>query len=333
MLLFRLWLREGRGYHSTMRFLPALLALGSICVSASALTPEQQQVPLEAAPPNPKLTKIVLLAGSVSNKPGQHEYFAGCALLMQCLKQTPGVWPVLVAEGWPRDESVLDGAKSIVCYMDGGPKLAFLAPERWAKIQKAVDGGAGFVMLHQAVDVPKENAEAIQSWLGGVFQPDIGNRGHWDMEFSKFPQHAITRGVEPFSAPLDGWLFNLHFAPKGVTPLIAGKVPDKARATADAKANVGREEVIGWAYDRPGGGRSFGFTGCDLHRNWGVESQRRLVVNGILWTAGVEIPSGGAPVAITPEDLTRNFDDKPKPAPKAPKPPAAAPAPAASSAN
>ncbi len=298
-----------------------LLPLFLLTLSAStfALTPEQQQVPLEVDSPDPKLAKIVLIAGSVSSKPGGHEYFAGCTILMNCLKATPGVWPVLAAEGWPKNEAIFDGAKAVVCFMDGGAKLAWLAPERWAKIETLVKGGAGFVMLHQGVEVPAEKADVFQSWLGGVFQPDIGCRGHWDMDFSKFPEHPITRGVQPFSAPLDGWLYNLHFAPKGVTPLIIGAVPDKARTTADAKANAGRDEVIGWAFEREGGGRSFGFTGADWHTNWAVESQRRIVVNGILWSAGVEVPATGAPVPLAPEDIRRNWDDKPKPAPKAAK--------------
>ncbi|MEA3211439.1 MAG: hypothetical protein QOE70_4496 [Chthoniobacter sp.] len=295
--------------HIAMRSLLAFFAAAASCF---ALTPEQKEVPLEADSPDPKLAKIVLIAGSVSSKPGGHEYFAGCALLMKCLKATPGVWPVLAAEGWPKNEAVLDGAKAIVCYMDGGAKLAFLPPERWAKVQRLVEGGAGLVMLHQGVEVPAEKADVFQSWLGGVFQPDIGCRGHWDMEFSKFPNHPITRGVQPFTAPHDGWLFNLHFAPKNVTPLVVGAVPDKARTSADAKANAGRDEVIGWAFERAGGGRSFGFTGCDWHANWGIESQRRIVVNGILWAAGLEVPATGAPVPLAPEDLTKNFDDKGK---------------------
>lgn len=309
-----------------MLVLPVLLALAA---QTFALTPEQQQVPLEVPPPDAKLAKVVLIAGSVSSKPGGHEYFAGCALLMKCLKQTPGVWPVMAAEGWPKDESIFDGAKAVVCYMDGGAKLAFLAPERWAKIQQLVKGGAGLMMLHQAVEVPEERSAELQSWLGGVFKPDIGCRGHWDMDFAKFPEHPVTRGVEPFSAPKDGWLYNLHFLPKGVTPVIAGTVPDKNRTTEDAKAHAGREEVIGWAYERQGGGRSFGFTGADWHTNWAVESQRKLIVNAILWTAGLEVPKAGAPVAITREDLMKNWDDKPKPAPKAPKAPAAPAEPAA----
>lgn len=290
----------------------SLFAFLFLAVAARAeVTDEQRHVPIEADAPDTKLTKIVLLAGSPSNKPGQHEYFAGCAMMMDWLKRTPGVWPVLVADGWPKNEAVFDHAKAVVVYADGGPKLPFLAPERWARMKKLVADGAGLVMLHQSVDIPDDHADEMKAWLGGAFQKDIGCRGHWDMEFSQFPQHPITRGVIPFAAPLDGWLFNLHFAPN-VLPLLQGNVPEKARTSADAKAHPGRAETIAWAYERPTGGRSFAFTGCDLHRNWSVESQRRFVVNGILWSAGIEPPAGGAPVPFDASALAANLDAKTK---------------------
>ena len=298
-----------------------LLLLAACATSLAGLTDEQRQVPLEKESPDPKLAKIVLIAGSTSNKPGQHEYFAGCALMMEWLKQTGGVWPVLVAEGWPKDEKVFQGAKAVVVYADAGAKLPFLEPARWARIKSLIDSGAGFVALHQAVEVPADRAEEYKSWLGAVWQPDIGSRGHWDMEFSEFPKHPITRGVTPFAAPLDGWLFNLHFAP-GATPLISGQVPDKARTTADAKAHNGRPEVVGWSFERPNGGRSFAFTGCDLHKNWQVESQRKLVTNGIMWSAKIDVPADGAPVPLTPAQLAINLDAKPAPKAAAAKPPA-----------
>ncbi len=293
--------------------LPILLLV--LAARASALTPEQQQIPLEAAAPDPKLAKVVLLAGSVSNKAGQHEYFAGCTLMMNWLKAETGVWPTLVAEGWPKDERIFDGAKAVVIYADGGAKTPFLTADRWSRIEKLMQSGAGLVMLHQAVEVPEEKADTLRGWLGAVWQPDIGSRGHWDMEFTKLPTHPILRGVTPFSAPLDGWLYNLHFDEKA-TPLLTGQVPDKNRSTADAKAHAGRDEVVAWAYERASGGRSFAFTGCDLHRNWGVESQRRFVINGILWAAGLDVPANGAKVPLESGDLTKWFDDKPAPAPK-----------------
>lgn len=283
----------------------------TLCSTAFAdLTDEQRRVPLEQDSPDTKRAKIVLLAGSVSNKAGQHEYFAGCALMMDWLKQAPGVWPVMAAEGWPKDERIFDGAKAIVVYADGGAKLSLLEPARWARIKSLMDAGVGLVMLHQAVEVPVARAEEMKSWLGAVWQPDIGSRGHWDMEFNEYPKHPILRGVTPFAAPLDGWLFNLHFAP-GAIPLVSGQVPDKARSTADAKAHAGRSEAVAWAYERSNGGRSFAFTGCDLHKNWLVESQRRLVTNGILWSAKVEVPESGATVPMTPAQLGVNLDAKP----------------------
>jgi type 1 glutamine amidotransferase len=227
---------------------------------------------------------------------------------------------VLVADGWPKNEAIFKGAKAVVVYADGGTKLPFLAPERWNMIKELVASGTGLVMLHQAVDVPEDRAQEIQSWLGGAWQKDIGCRGHWDMEFADFPKHPSLKGVSAFAAPLDGWLYNLHFSPD-IIPLLKGVVPEKSRSTADAKANPGRPEIIAWAYQRPNGGRSFAFTGCDLHRNWSVEGQRRFVTNGVLWSAGVEVPENGAPVPMEPSAITTNLDAKPS---------AAAPSPAVS---
>src|SRR5690349_4416558 len=119
-----------------MRLLPTLLLLLGSVIAAPALTDQQRQIPLEQDSPDPKLAKVVLLAGTVSNKAGQHEYFAGCALMQKWLKQNPGVWPVMAAEGWPQNEKIFENAKSVVVYMDGGAKLSFLPPERWAVIEK-----------------------------------------------------------------------------------------------------------------------------------------------------------------------------------------------------
>jgi hypothetical protein len=289
-----------------------LFALAALSLTAHAdLTDQQKLVPLEVDAPDASMTKIVVLAGSVSNKPGQHEYFAGCSLLMKCLKQTPGVWPVMAAEGWPKNEAIFKNAKAVVSYMDAGEKLTWLAPERWAKMREVMATGAGFVAMHQSVEVPAAQADEFKSWLGAVWQKDIGCRGHWDMTLTPNPAgHATLAGVTTFDAPKDGWLFNLHFADKGVTPLLTGPIADKGRSTVDAKAHVGRNEVIAWAYERPDGARSVGFTGADLHSSWTIASQRRFVTNAILWTAKVAVPASGAPIAADEADFTANMDRK-----------------------
>ncbi|MBI3856152.1 MAG: hypothetical protein HY293_10735 [Planctomycetes bacterium] len=68
---------------------------------------------------------------------------------------------------------------------------------------------------------------------------------------------------------------------------------------------------MSWAYLRPDGGRSFVFTGCHLHESWGLEGMRRFVINGILWSAGLEIPAGGAPVALEADELKKHLDPLP----------------------
>ena len=279
---------------------------------------DQSRVPLEVDAPRPRLTKIVLLAGGPSSKAMAHEYFAGCALMLEWLRQQPGVWPVMV-RGWPRNERVLEGARCLVYFGDGGGKQPFVDPRRWPTFARLMETGAGLVLLHQAMDLPPgPDADQIKSWLGAVYHADIGSRGHWDMEFTDIPRHEVTRGVKPFAAPADGWLYNLHFAP-GVIPLLTGAVPDKSRSTADAKQHAGRAEVIAWAYERPGGGRGFGFTGADLHQSWTYDSQRTLVLNAVLWAAGLPVPARGVQVELDPASLDFNLDDKRTPTTAAPK--------------
>ncbi|MFO1064262.1 MAG: ThuA domain-containing protein [Pirellulales bacterium] len=274
---------------------------------------DQSSVKLEDDAPNPSMTKIILIAGSPSNKTGQHEYFAGCALLMQLLKQSPNVWPVMVKE-WPTDEKLFDGAKSIVYYGDGGGKQPFLTDDRWNRFVDRIEKGTGMVLMHQAVDYPAgPQADAVMRWIGGVWLNDIGCRGHWDMDLKlKSVDSPIQSGVKGFSAPADGWLYNMHFD-QHAKPLLVGQVPSKSRTTQDAKKTPERDEVIAWSFERSSGGRGFAFTGADLHKSWGYEDQRRFVVNGILWTAHCNVPTSGALVELQMDELNRNLDKKDAP--------------------
>jgi hypothetical protein len=298
-------------------FAVACVSLSATCTAFGAeVDPfDQSKVPLEVDSADAKGTKIVLLAGTPSNKSGQHEYFAGCAVMMELLKQTKGVHVVMARDGWPKNEAIFKNAKAVVYFGDGGGKQPFLEPAKWSIIEGLMKEKAGLVLLHQGVDFPLGPEKEIMAWMGGVFLKDKGCRGHWDMEFPEIGTHPVLGGVKPFKLAGDGWLYNMHFADKGVTPLLSGVVPDKSRTNPDAKKYIGRAEVMAWAYQRPEGGRGFAFTGCDLHKSWSDENQRKLVVNGILWSAGLEIPKGGAPVAFNDADLQKNLDKKETPAP------------------
>ncbi len=305
-----------------LRFAPVLALLFALNSNANraafaADTPkvdpyDQSKVPLEIEPPADfKGKKIVLVAGSRSHGPGDHEFFSGTAILMNLLKQTDGVWPVMARDGWPKNEKIFEGAAALVFYMDGGGGHPVIKPDHMKTIQKYIDDGAGWVNLHYAVEYPKEPGKTILNWMGGYYETGYSINPHWDASIRSLPKHPITKGVKPFVIR-DEWYYNMRFADemKDVTPILTAIPPDNTRGTPDAKSHPGRPEHLAWAYDRKDGGRSFGFTGGHSHRNWADENFRKVVVNAILWSAKIDIPEGGAKVEFDPADLNKNLDDK-----------------------
>jgi type 1 glutamine amidotransferase len=293
------------------------LTLAALLVALPALPAadpdpyDQSDIPIEQLPTDPKLAKIVLVAGTPSHGPGDHEFFAGTAILYKMLKQQPGVWPVFCKGGWPTDPKVLDGAKSLMLYMDGRGGHPILREKRMDLVQGLIDKKCGFVNLHYAVDYPKKPGDTILTWLGGYYDAEVSTNPHWDANFKSLPDHPITRGVKPFTLR-DEWYYNMRWVPdmKNVTPILKATPPDNTRGTADAKKHPGREEVVAWAYQREDGGRGFGFTGGHFHKNWGDENFRRLVVNAILWSAQLDVPAEGAKVDMDPAELNRRLDRK-----------------------
>ena len=65
----------------------------------------------------------------------------------------------------------------------------------------------------------------------------------------------------------------------------------------------GQDVVVGWAHERADGGRAFGTTLGHYYRNFQIEAFRRMIVNAILWTAHVDVPQDGAPIALSQQDL------------------------------
>jgi hypothetical protein len=75
-------------------------------------------------------------------------------------------------------------------------------------------------------------------------------------------------------------------------------------------AASGRQETMMWTFDRPDGGRGFGFTGGHKHVNWANADYRKVVLNAILWVAKADVPSGGVESKLQPGDLAANLDPK-----------------------
>jgi type 1 glutamine amidotransferase len=265
--------------------------------------------------------KVVLVAGHPSHGPGDHEFNAGCKLLAKCLAEVPGVEPVVVTGGWPSDQSVFDGANALVFFMDGGGGHPIIRNKHLDTIQKLMDRGVGLACLHYAVEVPKgKPGERFLDWIGGYYEQGFSTNPHWVADFQSLPDHPITRGVKPFSIR-DEWYFNIRFRPemKGITPLLVAKPDDRTREGVSASPRGalkhivdarGRDEVLAWAVERDDGGRAFGFTGGHAHKNWGDPNFRKLVLNAILWTAKLDVPSQGVDSRVSDEELKQNLDPK-----------------------
>lgn len=288
--------------------------LSTLLLSLCFLADPPAPPPLEEAV-DAKSTKIVLLAGKPGpkQKPGEHENFASSVVLYKLLKQTADVAPVLVKE-WPTDEKLFDGAKCVVLYTEGGGSQEYLTDARMAVLQKLVDKGVGLVHMHTAIDYPEKYGDQVKGWAGGYWHKGISCRGHWDVTFKDLPEHPITRGVKSFTIN-DGWLFHDDFVEgmKGVTVLGASIAPEKLVNTPSAKKDLNKPEALGWAYERPNGkGRAYTFTGGHDQKNWGQEGLRKMVANGILWAAGLEIPKDGAPVAYKDEEIMWHVEPRSK---------------------
>ena len=266
--------------------------------------------------------KIVFLAGAPSHGPGHHEHRAGCLLLQSCLAGVPGVTSVVCTNGWPEDVRVFDGAAAVVIYSDGAKGHPFLQGERLKTIGALMAKGVGLACLHFGVEPTREEGEKeFVDWIGGAFSVNWSVNPDWRADFATLPKHPVTRGVKPFQC-LDEWYFNMRFsdAKKGLTMLLSA-VPPASTATREdgphennpvVREMVARGEAqhTAWAFERPDGGRGFGFTGGHYHKNWGEDNFRKLVLNGILWIAKAEVPPDGVASTVTKEQLEANLDSK-----------------------
>lgn len=267
--------------------------------------------------------KIVFISGKPSHGPMSHEHRAGNMILAEALNRSGlNVAAVLVPHlGYPEDTSILQDAATVVIFCTGH-KGHVLNPhlDEFDKLMKA---GTGVVMIHWATEAEKgKPGDRFLEWMGGFCDLDWSVNPHWTPNFNDFPDHPIANGVEPFRVD-DEWYYHMRFVDgmKGVTPILTDVPPlttlrrtDGARsgnAAVRKAVESGLTQHVAWAYDRPTGGRGFGFTGAHNHVSWQDENFRKVVLNAILWTANVEVPKEGCPSpAVSDSQIKENLDDK-----------------------
>ena len=271
--------------------------------------------------------KIVFIAGTPSHPIGAHEHRAGCMLLADHLNKSGlPVDAVVTTNGWPKDNSIFDGASAVVIYADGGN--GHPAMKHLAELKAMAAAGVGIGCLHYGVEITAgEPGNALLDTIGGFFEANWSVNPHWDASF-KIPKHEVTRGVNDFTIN-DEWYYHMRFRDKmeGVTPILTDLPPPESLSRPDGfhsgnpqvrAAVLERKEPqhVMWTFDRPatlGGGRGFGFTGGHYHKNWKQDDNRRVVLNAIAWIANVEVPEKGVTSATpTDEEMAANMDPKSK---------------------
>ncbi len=240
--------------------------------------------------------RLLLLGQKPDGHPrATHEYDAGVRILAKCLQNQRDLQMILVSadEPWKEGPGLIDGADGVVVFVSEGAKWIQQDRLRLAAFNRLAARGGGFVCLHWGMGTRK--AEYINDFVqlfGGCHGGPDRKYKVVDVEVAVAnDDHPIMRGVAAFDVH-EEFYYTLKFAkPKGsITPLVQVPIDDAIHTVA-------------WAWERPAGGRSFGFSGCHFHDNWKHVQYRRLVAQAILWTLNRPIPMKGLPVKISKEDI------------------------------
>jgi len=267
----------------------ALVGSGTIALPRSA----------DAAPAEGK-KQIVFIHGKASHGYGGHAYGPAFRMLARILNENVSAVNAVVIQD-DQDLAAMETADAIVLGSDGGRLVKSLGD----RLEPLMDKGVGLACIHYTVDPTDPKAvKRLIDWIGGSYERHWSVNPHWEAEFKSFPDHAASRGLKPFKSH-DEWYYHMRFAEdmKGVTPILSAVPPEATRQRPDGahsgnpavRARSGMAEVVGWVYERPGGGRGFGFTGMHTHWNWAQDSFRKSVLNAIVWIAGAEVPAKGVP--------------------------------------
>lgn len=242
-----------------------------------------------AAEPLPK--RVLLLAQKPDgHPPGTHEYLPGLTLLETLLERVDGVDCQITSadEPWSEGVELLAQADAAVMFLSQGAAWTSANPRRLDALTQLASRGGGLVTIHWGMGT--KDAAPIDAYLR-LFG---GCHGGPDRKFQVVdtvlapaePRHPIAAGLAPLDVH-EEFYFALKFvrAERSVEPVMRARID-------------GRDETVAWAWQRPDGGRSFGFSGLHFHDNWRHPEYRRLMVQGVLWTLGRAASDKGPPLDL-----------------------------------
>jgi hypothetical protein len=241
-----------------------------LCRLSAAILLGVMTVPLVAAEPK----QLLLIGQSPDNQPpGTHEYLSGVELVAKLLEAVPGlkVEVVKADEPWPEGPELLAHCDGVLIFLSEGARWTVADPRRHQALTQLADRGGGLVAVHWALGT--RDVEPIGPFLklfGGCHGgPDRKYQVVRTELRPAHPVHPIAVGIGPV-AVREEFYYRLKFAP-GIQPVMQATIDDQA-------------ETVAWAWQRPDGGRSFGFSGLHFHDNWQLPEYRKLLTQAVLWT-------------------------------------------------
>ena len=259
-------------------------------------------IALSAAPKN-----ISIIAGPASHGWNEHEFPAGSEALAHALNESGLEVHTTVHLGWPKDESSLARAHAIVLYCDG--IADHVAKGKANTLHQLYQNGANIAVLHFALEPSdQELADFFAESIGGYFEVDWSVNPVWTLADPILADHEINSGITPFTLE-DEWYYHMRFADEAkITPILSAHPPlstlgaDGPRSgnpTVRQALENQQPQHLAWTKIGHEQQRGFGFTGGHFLHNWNHDTFRTLVLNGIAWTAGIQIPNKGIPSKAT----------------------------------
>jgi type 1 glutamine amidotransferase len=263
---------------------------------------------LAVEPESEPQARVLIVVGPSKHPPGSHEAAAGGRLLKHCLEHmdnVPGVHVDLVDE-WPQDKALREAASTIVFLGDTFPPNRLPDPARnLAELDEMMKRGCGIVCIHYATgllgqDVAEDGEHPLLRWMGGYF----ANRScpHHQSIARVYPaaaitpaapDHPISRGWRGFTLNDEPYINN-YFGKDDNRP--ASNVTELA--TSMLPPEKPNREIVAWCVERSEGGRGFGIVMPHFYKNWSQEDLRCFILNGVVWTAKLEVPEGGVQTSL-----------------------------------
>lgn len=245
---------------AAMRVAPGFAV--SLAAAAPAAAPPGKEEPKPAKP-----LRVCLVSGSL-----EYESDASLTAFQKLLEDTYGV---KCSRAFRRKDDDLPGLEALD---DCDVMILFtrrltIDGEQLERVKKYVAAGKPIVGVRTA-------SHAFQKWpaldkevLGGNYKGHFGKNVAAEVKIvGAAKDHPVLRGVKPFASA--GSLYKNTGLADDVTVLLTGTIP-------------GHTEPVAWT--RQKAGRVF-YTSLGHQKDFSDENFLRLLINGVFWAAGREVP-------------------------------------------